>query len=231
MRFKSKQKKIFVIGHNKTATTSVGAAIASLGFKLGNQPTAELLIEDWARRDFRNIVKYCRTANAFQDIPFSLDYTFQVMDYAFPGSKFILTVRNSSLEWYESLTRAHTILVGKNRLPSADDLKAHPYRKTGWLWRALKLIYGTDENSVYDKTIYIKHYEAHNDMVIDYFRRRQEDLLILNAADSDAMQSLCDFLGVRASNYTMPHLKKQKVSTKALYRMATTCVVCHLRPC
>jgi hypothetical protein len=210
VRFKSKQKKIFVIGHNKTATTSVGAAIASLGFKLGNQPEAELFIEDWARRDFRNIVKYCKTADAFQDIPFSLDYTYQVMDYVFPGSKFVLTVRRSSLEWYESLTQAHTMLIGKNRLPTADDLKAHPYRKTGWLWRALELIYGMEENSVYDKTICIRHYEAHNNMVIDYFQHRQEDLLILNAADSDAMKSLCNFLGVEVKNHTMPHLKKSK---------------------
>jgi hypothetical protein len=46
LRFKSNKKKIFVIGHNKTATTSDAAAIASLGFKPGNQPEAELLIEE-----------------------------------------------------------------------------------------------------------------------------------------------------------------------------------------
>jgi len=75
VRFKSKQKKIFVIGHNKTATISVAAAIASLGLKLGDQPKAELLTEDWTRRDFRKIVKYYKTADAFKDITFSLNYT------------------------------------------------------------------------------------------------------------------------------------------------------------
>jgi hypothetical protein len=208
--FKSNSGKIFVIGHNKTATTSVAAAIASMGFKLGNQPEAELLIDEWAKRDFRKIVKYCRTAEAFKDIPFSLDYTYQVMDYAFPGSKFILTIRNSSLEWYESLTRAHTLLIGKNRLPTADDLKTHPYREPGWLWRALKLIYGMEEKKVYDRQACIGYYEAYNARVIDYFRHRRQDLLILNAADADAMKSMCGFLGVDMKDYKMPHLKKSK---------------------
>ncbi len=92
---------------------------------------------DWAQRKFNNIVSYCKTADAFQDVPFSNDYTYQVMDYAFPNSKFILTVRNSSEEWYESLTQFHAKMIGKNRIPTADDLKQFSYRETGWVWRRL----------------------------------------------------------------------------------------------
>ena len=56
------RKKIFCIGSGKTGTTSIGAALCSLGFRLGDQAQGELLIEDWARRDFRPIVEYCKTA-------------------------------------------------------------------------------------------------------------------------------------------------------------------------
>src|SRR5207248_6822925 len=118
-----RKKKVFCIGQNKTGTTSMAAALAQLGYKVGEQSVAELLIKDWSRRDFRRIVRYCASADAFQDIPFSLDYTYQAVDCAYPGSKFILTVRSSGDEWYASLIRFHTKIIGKNRLPTAADLK------------------------------------------------------------------------------------------------------------
>jgi hypothetical protein len=37
-------------------------------------------------------------------------------------------------------------------------------------------------------------------------------LLVLNAAEPDAMESLCGFLGVDAKQYRMPHLKKSKLA-------------------
>jgi len=202
--------KIFLIGRNKTGTTSVGSALASFGFRLGNQPKAELLMEDWSKRDFRRLIKYCKKADAFQDVPFSLDYTYQIMDYAFPGSKFILTIRNNPQDWYESLTRYHSQLVNKNRLPTADDLKQFSYRRTGWLWRQQQIVYDIDENSLYDREIYIKHYVSHNQGILDYFRDRPEDLLILNLSKSNSMQSLCAFLDITFANQAMPHLNKSK---------------------
>lgn len=207
MLFKSK-RKIFCIGRNKT--TSIGAALQSLGFKLGDQAKAELLMEDWAKRDFRRIVKYCKTADAFQDVPFSLDYTYGVLDYVFPGSKFILTIRNSAEEWYESLTRFDTKIVGKERLPTAVDLKTFAYREVGWLWRAHVLVYGIDESSLYDRNLYIRHYEAHCSRVVAYFQPRLDDLLVLNVGDAGAMDSLCSFLGVDCKGLSMPHLTKSR---------------------
>lgn len=91
----SRNPKVFCVGRNKTGTTSLRAALTILGYRIGRQRDAEALIEDWGRRDFRRLVAYCHTADAFQDVPFSHDYTFQAVDAAFPGSKFILTVRDS----------------------------------------------------------------------------------------------------------------------------------------
>ena len=205
------QSKVFVIGRNKTGTTSIGQALANMGFKVGDQSKAELLIEDWAQRKFHNIVNYCETADAFQDIPFSNEYTYVVMDYAFPGSKFILSVRDSSEDWYESLTRFHTKIVGKNRLPTADDLKQFPYRGTGWLWRNHQLIYGIDEHTLYDKELYIQHYEMHNKKVKEYFKYRPDDLLVLNLSHSDSMKALSEFLAVSIPKHGMPHLNRSMI--------------------
>jgi hypothetical protein len=205
-----KKNKVFCIGSGKTGTTSIGAALRSLGYQLGDQPTAELLIEKWARRDFRPIIEYCNTADAFQDIPFCLDYTYVALDHEFPGSKFILTVRKDASEWYSSLIRFHSKLVGTGQLPTADDLKACTYLQVGWLWRTHELLYGCDASNVYDRERYMRHYESHRDRVIDYFRHRARDLLILNVGDASAMDQLCRFLGVPRNNLTMPHLNSSR---------------------
>ncbi len=53
------------------------AALKGLGYRVGVQRDAELLMDDWAIRDFRRIVAYCRTADAFQDVPFSVGFTYK----------------------------------------------------------------------------------------------------------------------------------------------------------
>jgi hypothetical protein len=205
-----KRKKIFIVGCNKTGTSSIEAALISLGYKSGDQFKAELLMEDWARRDFSSLIKLCRKADVFQDVPFSMDHTYPVMDHVFPCSKFILTVRENSDVWFESTTRFLTKLVGKGRLPTADDLKTYNYRGClpGWIWRSHQLIFGIDESTLFNRDIYIEHYETHNEQVRDYFKYRPDDLLELSLADPNSMKTLCAFLGADPENKVMPHLNR-----------------------
>ena len=90
-------------------------------------------------------------------------------------------------------------------MPTADDLKAFSYRYRGFLWEAAKANYGIDETSLYDRTIYIAHYENHNRQVVDHFKDRPGDLLVLNVAEAEAMGALCAFLGVAHDGRPMPH--------------------------
>jgi hypothetical protein len=133
-----------------------------------------------------------------------------MLDYAFPGSRFILTIRASAEEWYESLVRFHGKLVGKKQTPTADDLKGVRYRYLGWIWRAMELVYGDVESTLYDRQKYIDYYENHRRNVLDYFRHRPHDLLVLNVAEPRAMTNLCDFLGVPHRGVTMPHLNSSR---------------------
>ena len=204
------RRKVFCIGFNKTGTTSLAAALSSFTLRVGNQVQAELLMDDWARRDFRRIIAYCRTADAFQDVPFSLNHTYGVLDHAYPGAKFILTVRDSADEWFDSLLRFHTKLIGKHRVPTADDLRDFSYNGTGWIWHAHQLVFNVDETNLYDRDHYIAQYELHICQVLDYFRHRPEDLLVLNIGKSNAMQSLCDFLGFDYDGRQMPHLNTSR---------------------
>jgi hypothetical protein len=205
-----RRPKIFCVGANKTGTTTVAAVFRSLGLRVGTQALAELLLHDWARKDYRNIIRYCRFAEAYQDIPFSYPDTYRALDTAFPGSKFILTVRDDAEKWFESLTRFHTKIVGKNRLPTADDLREFPYRYRGFLWNAMRLRYSEDEALLYDRDFYIQCYEAHNNAVREYFKHRPGDLLELNVAEPDAMERLLAFLGYPYSGQQMPHMNSSK---------------------
>lgn len=202
--------KIFCVGRNKTGTTSIEQALRDLGYRLGNQRAGELLIGDWARRDFRRIVELARTADAFQDIPFSLPFTYQALDAAFPGSKFILTVRTWPQEWYESVVRFHSSIVGKSIPPTADELKSFGYIHPGWLLKSMQLTYGVTEQMLYNRDIYIRHYVMHGLAVADYFRWRPGQLLVLDLAKPDAMQMLCTFLDIAYTGQPMPHMNRSK---------------------
>jgi hypothetical protein len=208
--FFSKRRKAFCIGANKTGTTSMAAVFKSLGLKVGKQSTAELLLHDWAKQDYRRIIKYCRWADAFQDLPFSYPGTYEAMDKAFPGSRFILTVRKDADEWFQSLVRFHTKLVGKGRIPTVDDLRTFPYRYPGFLWDVARLRYGVDESTLYSRELYIRCYEEHNRKVREYFHDRPADFLEVNIADEDAMERLVRFLGYAYSGQKMPHENPSK---------------------
>ena len=200
--------KVFVIGHNKTGTTSVEAALASFGYRMGDQAAAELLLDDWAERRFDRLFELCRTADAFQDVPFSLWDTYRALDGEFPGSKFVLTVRNSPQEWYDSIVRWGRKLVGaQGPIPTPDEMRAFGYRDPGWFLRSHLLIYGVDEAHVYDRARYVAAYERHTEAVLDYFSDRADSLLVLNLSNAGARPTLGAFLGIPVDpGVTMPHL-------------------------
>lgn len=205
--------KIFGIGANKTGTTSLKHAMKELGFTVGNQTTAENLVDDWANRDFRRLIKYCRTAQFFQDVPFSLNYTYVVLDHAFQNSKFILTVRDSPDQWYQSLIRFHGKMWGKDgRVPTKEDLMEGFYLYKGRPWHVNRLINITPEDDLYNKEILIKRYINHNEEVKQYFKHRPDDLLVLNVANENAYAKLCEFLNVKQKRDTFPW--KNKTSDK-----------------
>ena len=197
--------KIFGIGNNKTGTTSLRIAMKELGYTVGVQTPAERLLEDWAKRDFKKIIRHCRTGEFFQDFPFCVPYTFVILDHEFPGSKFILTVRDSPEQWYDSLTRFHSKKWGVDgKIPTKEDLQNATYIWKGRPWEANRYSYDTPESEPYKKDILIRSYVNYNESVIEYFRHRPEDLLILNVAKKGAYKKLGDFLGKDVKQINFP---------------------------
>lgn len=189
--------KVFGIGFNKTGTTSLTAAMRELGYVIGNQRTAEMMEDDWAVRNFSKLFKYCRTAQFFQDFPFSFHYTFIALDQKFKDSKFILTMRDSPEQWYNSVVNFHSRIYGKNgRIPTKEDLQNATYIYTGRPWKMRILKGMPDEEDLYNKEMLIDSYNRHNRMVKEYFMHRPDDLLVLNVAEAGAFRKLSKFLGI-----------------------------------
>ena len=204
-----RRPKVFCIGRNKTGTTSLAKALRDLGYIVGDQATAELLIHDYARRNFRPIVEYCRTAEAFQDIPFSLPYTYQALDYAFPGSKFILSIRDDEDEWYTSMTTFHQRRLGIEGPRTKEHLVNDPYRYKGFLWDVNRIALDTPEEDPVNEEILKEHYRRHNEDVITYFKFRS-DLLVINLREADSYQRFCAFLGVEPLYEEFPWLNRSR---------------------
>lgn len=203
-----KKQKVFSVGFNKTGTTSLGEALKELGYKVAPQRPAENLIDDWAKRDFKQIIKFCKTAgDAFQDVPFSLPYTYVILDHFFPNSKFILTVRNSSEEWYNSFVNYHAKIWSKSgKKPTKDDLVEATYIYKSRPWHTNRLLFISPESNPYKREALIGFYENHNKNVIEYFRHTQKKLLILNVAEKDSFQKLANFLNIKTNRSEFPWL-------------------------
>jgi hypothetical protein len=187
-------QRVFCIGMNKTGTTSLRKALGDLDYQVGSQRRGELLIDSYARRDFRPIVRHCRTAQAFQDNPFWLPFTFQILEHCFPRSKFILSVRDDEDQWYRSLVRFHSYKFGDGKVPTVQNLKDAAYCRKGWMWKVHSLRFDlTEHDEPYDESILKHRYRLHNQRVVEYFRGRP-DFLLLNVADHHSYQDLCSFL-------------------------------------
>lgn len=208
IRFRKVSQRVFCIGPNKSGTTSLGAFLADAGFRVAPQYKGEMLLRDWARGDFRRLVKVCRRYEAFQDVPFSYPGTYRALFEVFPDARFILTRRNNADDWYQSAIRFHAKIVDKGRIPTADDLKTFPYCYVGWLWDAQRLRYGIDEQTLYAPEIYKAAYETHLKEAAAYFSDKPGRLLEVNLADPGASERILEFLGLGGLSIQMPHLNQ-----------------------
>ncbi len=207
--FKNKSK-IFCIGLNKTGTTTIEQVFRDLDFSVGVQRIAEFLVDDWAKRDFKKLITYCNTAKAFQDVPFSLPYTYVVLDQYFPNSKFVLSIRNSPEEWYNSITKFHSKKWSPNNNcpPTIEDLKQARYIYTGRPYIMNRLYYTTPESDPYNKDYFLAYYNRHIQEVKDYFRHQPEKLCIVNVSVEEDYFRLCEFLGKNPKTDGFPWLNK-----------------------
>jgi hypothetical protein len=207
----SRKQKVFCIGLNKTGTSSLEKEMKLLGFKVDNYKEAHKLMYAYENRDFNKIVEHCKGAEFFQDSPFSMKYTFYFLYNTYPDAKYILTTRGSAEEWYESIVRFHSKTHGTNgKKPTLEELKAakRPHGRT--IYDNLKMRFNTPDTDIYNKEILMEYYDSHNKDVIDFFRLKPKNFLILNLAEKDSYSRFCEFLQINSERDGFPHLNKSK---------------------
>lgn len=173
--------KVFGVGMHKTGTTSLAAALNALGF-----PCIHWHSPGWARRVWGH-PDALDPWRAACDIPVALMY--RELDEAFPGAKFVLTVRNPN-DWLRSV-RKHFSREGN---PHRDS-----WNRDRVTHRLHTAIYGRRD---FDRTDMLVAYELHNRAVVEYFRDRPGDLLIMCGHE---WLPLAEFLGVAAPRGEYPH--------------------------
>lgn len=177
-------RKVFGIGLSKTGTFSLDAALALLGLRTIHYPPAELMLS----RRFQALAAY----DAASDIPVSL--FFRELDAFFPGSRFILTVRDLD-SWLTSI-EAHLARRDSPNYTSATPAGTIRAR-----------MYGSTR---FDRDTYADAYHRHHAAVHSHFRGRPGDLLVMNICEGEGWEPLCEFLDLPAPAELFPHRHKSR---------------------
>jgi hypothetical protein len=170
--------RIFGVGMHKTATTSLHSALVKLGYDSAHWKSAH-----WAKAIWEEMKLYGKSLSlersyAACDLPLPL--LFRELDIAYPGSKFILTIRDEQ-QWIDSI-RAHW--SDKNPFRSQWDTDPFTHRVHTELYGRRK----------FDEQVMRERYRRHNAEVIEYFKGRPRDLLVMDMSAGAGWYQLCGFL-------------------------------------
>jgi hypothetical protein len=172
--------KVFGIGLNKTGTSSLHRALELLGYRslhFGGLETHEHVLHAIDER--KPILSYIEPEpDAICDV-LAVTYYFYLADLQYPGSKFILTLRDVD-DWLDS-RRRH---VERNQQMKAAGEYEGPFLTV-------------------DLHTWAEEYRRHESIVRAYFAQRPQDLLAFRPADGD-WTPLCEFLGRPAPDVPFP---------------------------
>lgn len=179
--------RIFGIGLHKTATTSLHHAFKILGFDSWHWSSAHTAKAIWREMNNQGYSTILERYYCLCDLPIPLLY--EKLDKAYPGSKFILTIRK---EWLNSIRKHWDFNFNRFRSAWATD----PFTN-----QIHKVLYGQEH---FDEKVFTQRYEAHNYNVLDYFKHRPNDLLVLEPNGDDTWSKLCKFLNLPVPSVSYP---------------------------
>ena len=203
--------KVFCIGMNKTGTTSLKFEFIRLKYNVAPQRDIERKFWAYKTNRWDVIIDYCKKYEFFQDFPFSFPNTYKEIDKEF-NAKFILTIRNSADEWYDSLIRFQKKTGAFNsngNLPTANNLKDAVYIRKGWMYDTHMTLFDVTDADLYNKEKLVKAYNDYNNEVIDYFGDR-DDFMIINLSETDSYSKFKKFIGLETPYNEFLHLNKSK---------------------
>jgi len=188
--------KIFGIGFFKTGTTSLAAALETIGYSVVD---GESTLRPGYGDEGRTLIEYIENGNfrfpiierhdAFTDAPYF--FVWRQLDKEFPNSKFVLTVRDDD-EWISSVLRFYS-----NRpVQLLRDYFLNPC--------------GDPTRSVDCRDEWLSRYRRHNREVMEYFKARPDDLLVMDLSKGDSWATLGKFLNQEVPDGKFPHANRHR---------------------
>ena len=173
--------RIFGIGLHKTGTTSLHEAFKLLGLNALHWGTGEAPLI-WYEMNALGRSPTLEQFYALSDNPIPILY--KQIDKAYPGSKFILTIRNE-VDW----------------LASVQKLWSYKHNPTRRLWDvypvSTTLHTALSGRPDFDALIFLERYRRHTQSVRSYFKDRPTDLLVLDMEKPRGkLAALCKFLNL-----------------------------------
>jgi hypothetical protein len=128
--------------------------------------------------------------------------TFEALDRAYPGSRFVLTTRQKE-PWLESCRYLWEVWLEPHMARLPDD--------AGVVYmRALhERVYG---RTSFDPAAFSRAYDDYHERVREHFRGRPHDLLILDISAGEGWGPLCEFLNLRTPGTQFPWEARQPKS-------------------
>ncbi|UJR80840.1 sulfotransferase family protein [Sandaracinus amylolyticus] len=197
-----KKPKVFGLGLSRTGTRSLTAALHVLGFDTVHYPTDRATLDTLVRGDARfPLLDHYDGMTDITTAPY-----FEDFDRLYPGSKFVLTVRDTPA-WLQSCRNHWTGRSAYEAASTSDPIAAEEHRVHMEIRRFLRAaVYASYE---FDEARFERAHRRHVENVTRYFANRPNDLLVLDIAGGDGFEKLAPFLGVPVPEQPFPHKGKR----------------------
>lgn len=181
--------RVFGIGMHKTGTVSLHQALQLMGLDSVHWPSAHWAKAVWA--EMRQVGRSSTLERHYAATDFPLPLLYRELDQGYPGSKFILTIRDENA-WLESVRRHWDPQYNLFRSQWDRDPFTH---------RCHLEAYGRRQ---FDPEVMLARYRRHNASVQNYFSDRPEDLLVLDLDRGEPWARLSEFLRVAVPRVSYP---------------------------
>ena len=189
---KARQQKIFGLGLSRTGTRSLTAALQVLGYDCSHYPIDEDTYTELSNAQYDlTLLKYYDGLTDITTIPF-----YHHFDKIYPGSKFILTVRDKE-GWLGSCARHY---FNRPAFKDVEDPDEEVHLKMRQFLRAS--VYGCYN---FDRERFSTVYDRHVREVMEYFKDRPEDLLVIDIVSGEGFEKLAGFLDRPVPSEPFPH--------------------------
>ncbi len=213
--------RVFGVGFNKTGTSTLKHCLVELGLdpvaKLKNSEKQKCIRAILNNENYEPALAVAKRYRCFEDRPWNIWEMYQQLDERFPGSRFILTIREEA-EWWKSVENWLTAVKPDMLKRYCDHLQIPStlpdIGKKSWLGLFAKSSsHRTNAKSgkasvARYKDQMINGFRNYNNRVIKYFSGRS-DFLILDFETGDGWNEICQFLNLAIPPVPLPHANKQ----------------------